>query len=145
MADLRSAVGTIRACRRGCFTHQLWQARSLTAPASTYMFHLLSSFNLPSGTSEAAFRRRLLAFHELLLARDLIVHTGALCQRVHHPIMDTDEEHGQQYSFLMDFRDRSQCDAAVTALYTDGAELADCHQRLWEQVEDAVFSCWETL
>ncbi len=109
------------------------------------MFHLLSSFNLPCTTTEDAFRDRLQAFHELLFARDLILSTGDLCQRVLHPVMDTDENHGQQYSFVMSFRDRKQCDAAVTALYADGAELADCHQRLWGQVEGAVFSCWETL
>ena len=109
------------------------------------MFHMLSSFNLPEAVSEAEFQTALDRFHELLVARDLVVETAPLGRRVRHPVMDTDEDRALAYYFLMSFRDRAQCDEAVKVLYRNEPPLAEVHQAVWARVEDAVFTCWEDI
>ena len=108
------------------------------------MFHMLSSFNLASEVDRQDFARRLGALGDLLVAKDLVVSVGSINRRQRHPVMDTDQR-DHQYSFVMTFRDREQCDVAVAEMYRDTEPLASVHKSVYGIIEDPVFSCWQEI
>lgn len=106
------------------------------------MFHMHTSFDLAARTSIGEFRNALDAFSELMVAKGLVVETGPIAQRCKHPIMDTDDKRDHQYFFVMSFRDREQCDAAVSHIKTAASDSDPVHKAVYANIVEPVFSCW---
>ena len=106
------------------------------------MFHMHTSFDLAAGTSIDEFRDALSAFSEMMVAKGLVVATGPVATRCRHPIMDTDEQRNHQYFFVMSFRDREQCDAAVQYIQNAAADTDPVHKAVYANIVAPVFSCW---
>ena len=57
----------------------------------------------------------------------------------------TDKERDHEYFFMMNFSDRAQCDQAVDYMYQQGTDGDVIHRRVYAQIEDPVFICWEDI
>lgn len=101
-----------------------------------------TSFDLAAGTSIDEFRNALDSFSELMIAKGLVVETGPIAERCKHPIMDTDEQRAHQYFFVMSFRDREQCDAAVSHIQEAGTDSDPVHRAVYANIVEPIFSCW---
>ncbi|MGI9273222.1 MAG: hypothetical protein ACR2QT_15720 [Woeseiaceae bacterium] len=101
-----------------------------------------TSFDLATSTSIDEFQNALDAFTGLMIAKDLIVSTGPVAERCKHPIMDTDEQRGHQFFFVMIFRDREQCDAAVSHIQEAATDSDPVHRAVYANIVDPIFSCW---
>jgi len=106
---------------------------------------MLSSFNLVAGESIADFKQSLAKFTEHMQNLDLAASCSPITQRCRHPVMDTDSERDQQYSFFMSFHDRAQCDRAVAYIEQQPQPADSIHRAVYAHIEDAIFSCWEEL
>lgn len=105
------------------------------------MYHMLSSFDLDENVSIPEFQETLLAFSAHMKKQGLLLTIGPLGRRSSDTPMDTDDERGQQFFFIMSFRDRDQCDAAYD--YVD-TELPS-HNSVITKVKNALFTCWEDV
>lgn len=109
------------------------------------MFTLLTGFDLAEGTTIDAFQRLLDALEVSLREVDLVDSIGSIGRRQRHPVMDTyDGDH--EYFFVMNFRDRQQCDAAVDHIRDRTEPGSERHLDLLSAISPgAVFICWEQL
>ena len=101
-----------------------------------------TSFDLAAGTNIDEFRTALNAFSKLMIAKGLVAETGPIAQRCKHPIMDTDEHRGHQYFFIMSFRDREHCDAAVRHIQEAATDSDPVHKAVYANIVEPIFSCW---
>jgi len=109
------------------------------------MFRMLTTFDLEPGTTIDEFRARLERLTRHLVELDLVESVGPVGRRQRHDVMDTDAERDHEFAFLMNFRDRAQCDRSVEYVYA-GTEPADSiHRAVYQSIRDPVFSCWEDL
>lgn len=106
------------------------------------MLHMHTSFDLAQGTSIEEFGSSLDVFSEMMIAKGLVVETGPIAKRCKHPIMDTDDKRSHQYFFVMSFRDREQCDAAVSHIQEFAADSDPVHRAVYANIVDPLFSCW---
>ena len=106
------------------------------------MFHLHTSFDLAADVAINDYRATLNAFATLMQKKGLIVETGPVMERCLHPIMDTDEERGHQYFFVISFTDREQCDAAVRDIQAAHPESDPVHRAIYQDIIRPIFSCW---
>jgi hypothetical protein len=106
------------------------------------MLYLHSSFDLAEGVSLEEYRSALQAFTAAMQARNLIVDTGPILERCHHPIMDTDTQRGHRYFFVMSFTDREQCDAAVQHIQSADPGSDAAHRAIYQDIISPIFSCW---
>ena len=109
------------------------------------MFHMLSCFNLKPGTTIGAFQRSLTELDEYLRNIDLVLTTGPIGRREHHPVMDTDSERDHEFFMIMTFRDRTQCDHSVEHVKCGEEPGNSLHCAVWQKVKDPVFICWEDV
>ena len=109
------------------------------------MFQMLSCFDLKEGVTIEAFKDSLNQFTELMQEMDLVDSIGMLCQRQKHPIMDTDTERDQQYYFMMNFRNRAQCDLAVEQIKLKKEPGETFHNSIISKISNEVFICWEEV
>ena len=106
------------------------------------MFHMHTTFFLSAETSIDEFRTSLRVFSSFMQDLGLLENTGPVAERCKHPIMDTDAERDHPYFFRMTFRDREQCDAAVTHIQAMQQESHPIHMAVYANVVNPVFSCW---
>ena len=106
------------------------------------MLHLHTSFDLSPDVSLVDYQAVLDRFTADMLARGLIVGTGPIMTRCHHPVMDTDEERGHQYFFVMSFTDREQCDAAVAHIKAGDPDSGPVHRAVYKDIICPIFTCW---
>jgi hypothetical protein len=109
------------------------------------MLHMHTSFDLAQGTSIEDFGTALNIFSEMMVAKGLVVETGPIAKRCKHPIMDTDEQRGHQYFFVMSFRDREQCDDAVRHIQESKSDSDPVHRAVYANIVEPIFSCWLEL
>ena len=109
------------------------------------MFHMLTCFNLESGTSIEEFRRALDELTERMVGLGLLNSTGPIGRRQRHPVMDTDDERDHEYFFTMSFVDREQCDRAVEHMQSQNAPDDALHRATYEKVSNPVFICWQDI
>jgi hypothetical protein len=109
------------------------------------MFTLLTGFELAEGQTIDGFQRLLDALERTLREVDLVDSIGSIGRRVRHPVMDTyDGDH--EYFFVMNFRDRHQCDAAVDHIRSRSEPGSERHLDVLSAISpDAVFICWEQV
>jgi hypothetical protein len=112
------------------------------AGALQAMMYLHTSFDLAEGVSLDAYKSALREFTAVMKSGDLIVDTGPVLERCRHPVMDTDEERGHQYFFVMSFADRAQCDAAVRHIQSADPGGDPAHRALQKDIIRPIFSCW---
>ena len=109
------------------------------------MFRMLTTFDLEPGTTIDEFRARLEQLTRHLVDLDLVDSVGPIGRRQRHDVMDTDAARDHEYAFLMNFRDRAQCDRSVEYIYA-GSEPADSiHRSVYGVIRNPVFSCWVDL
>jgi hypothetical protein len=106
------------------------------------MFHMHTSFDLAAEVNIDDYRITLNQFSSLMKENGLIVATGPVLERCHHPIMDTDEHRGHQYFFVISFTDREQCDAAVRHIQASKADSDSVHRAIYRDIIQPIFSCW---
>jgi hypothetical protein len=106
------------------------------------MLHLHTSFDLDADISIREFSEGLREFSALMQAEGLLESTGQIAERCLHPIMDTDGQRSHQYFFVMSFKDRAQCDAAVSYIQAQHATPDKAHKNVYQHVVDPIFSCW---
>lgn len=106
------------------------------------MLHLHSSFDLAGEVTLEEYRAALAEFSAVMQARGLLVATGPILERCRHPVMDTDEERGHQYFFVMSFADREQCDAAVQHIQSADPGSDPAHRAIYKDIINPIFSCW---
>ena len=106
------------------------------------MFHMHTSFDLAPGIAIDDYRKVLDRFTADMLDKDLIEGTGPIMERCHHPVMDTDEDRGHQYFFVMTFTDRAQCDAAVSHIKAGDTDSDPIHRAVYKDIICPIFSCW---
>ena len=106
------------------------------------MFHMHTSFDLVPDSSISDFRHALDTFSSLMLSKDLLDSTGPGQKRFEHPIMDTDLQHTHSYFFVMSFRDREQCDAAVKHIQKVAVDSDPVHRAVYANIVNPIFSCW---
>ena len=106
------------------------------------MLHMHTSFDLTQGTNIEEFGTALDTFSEMMIAKGLVVTTGPIAKRCKHPIMDTDDTRSHQYFFIMSFRDREQCDAAVSHIQEAATDSDPVHRAVYASIVDPIFSCW---
>ena len=106
------------------------------------MFHMHTSFDLAPGVNIDDYRITLNQFSSLMQENGLIVATGPVLERCHHPIMDTDEHREHQYFFVISFTDREQCDAAVRHIQAAKADSDSVHRAIYRDIIQPIFSCW---
>ena len=109
------------------------------------MFHLHTSFDLSPEVNIDDYRATLNRFSTLMTEGGLIVETGPVMERCRHPIMDTDEDRGHQYFFVISFTDRKQCDAAVRNIQAAHPESDPIHRAIYRDIIHPIFSCWVDL
>mgnify|MGYP001814102605 CR=1 FL=1 len=109
------------------------------------MFRMLTCFNLNPENGIAEFQDVLDQFTARLKERNLLESTGAIGQRQRDTIMDTDDERDHEYFFLMDFRNREQCDRSVDFLYRPSDDIDAPHFLLQSMIIDPVFICWQDI
>jgi hypothetical protein len=106
------------------------------------MFHMHTSFDLSPDINIDDYRASLKQFSALMKENGLIVETGPVMGRCHHPIMDTDEHRGHQYFFVISFTDREQCDAAVQHIQAANPDSDPVHRAIYSDIINPIFSCW---
>ena len=106
------------------------------------MFHMHTSFDLSPNVKIEDYKATLERFSALMQASELLLETGPVMQRCHHPVMDTDEQRSHQYFFVMSFTDRSQCDAAVEHIKAADPASTPVHRAVYEDIINPIFSCW---
>ena len=109
------------------------------------MFRMLTCFNLQPGIGVGQFAVALNALSDHMPAERLLESTGPIGRRQRHPVMDTDKERDHEFFFIMAFADRDQCDRAVQYMYRHGTEGDAIHRRVYAQIDDPVFICWEDI
>lgn len=106
---------------------------------------MLTCFNLADEFSLDDFDASLRRFSNDLIDQALLASTGPVGRRVHHPVMDTDNERDHEYFFVMCFSDRAQCDEAVSRFQAGHPDVEPDHVTLQSMVRDPVFICWEDV
>ena len=106
------------------------------------MMYLHSSFDLAEGTSLAQYQAALAEFTAAMKARNLLVDTGPILERCRHPIMDTDDDRGQRYFFVISFIDLEQCNAAVKHIQAADPATDPVHRAIYGDIISPIFSCW---
>ena len=101
-----------------------------------------TSFDLAGDACISEFRHALDNFSSLMLSKDLLLKTGPVLERCKHPIMDTDVQRTHGYFFVMSFRDREQCDAAVQHIQSADPRSDPVHRAIYQNIVDPIFSCW---
>ncbi len=109
------------------------------------MFHMLSCFDLESSSTIDEFQQSLTRFVAHLRERDAVVSVGAIGRRQKHPIMDTDNERSQEFYFILSFRDRNQCDHAVSLIAPHQEPEESIHIAVTSRMTNGVFICWEDV
>lgn len=104
--------------------------------------YLHSSFDLADNVSLASYQAALDDFTQAMKSMDLIVDTGPVLERCRHPIMDTDEDRGHRYFFVITFTDRKQCDAAIQQIQAADPATNPAHRALHGDIIKPIFSCW---
>lgn len=104
--------------------------------------YLHSSFDLAEGTSLAQYRAALAEFTAVMKSRNLLVDTGPILERCRHPIMDTDDERGHQYFYVITFSDLEQCNAAVKHIRAADPSTDPAHRAIYGNIIGPIFSCW---
>lgn len=107
-------------------------------------YHLLTTCSLKAGVSSEQFEQALAALVEELVGLGLLQGRSAIGRRHRHEIMDTDTEREHDYAFILSFRDRAQCDAAVRHITAASDRTGSTHSDLLGLVRNPIFSCWET-
>ena len=109
------------------------------------MIHMLSRFNLRSGTTIEKAQAEYALFFENLRAADLAESTGKIGQRVANTPMDTDSVDAQEFYVVMTFRDRAQLDRSYAEIQSGrfAGENAAPHNFIKSAIQNAVFTCWE--
>ena len=108
-------------------------------------FRMLTCFNLSPTATIDQFAHALDVFTAQMQRKKLLLNCEPLGQRQRHPIMDTDEERDHEYFFIMTFKNRDQCDAAVRYMMSRPVNRDEYHASLLCYVVDPVFICWEDL
>ena len=106
------------------------------------MLHLHTSFDLTPDTQISDYKAVLERFSTDMQERGLLHSTGPVLERCKHPIMDTDEERGHRYFFVMSFTDREQCDAAVRHIQSADPDSDPAHRAIYKDIICPIFSCW---
>ena len=109
------------------------------------MYHMLTCFNLPPGTTVDEFRQTVDEFTAHMRGIDLVVSAGPIMRRHRHEIMDTDGERDHEFSFVTTFMDRAQCDRAVDYIRPKEESGHSGHTAVYTGVADPVFTCWEDI
>lgn len=109
------------------------------------MLHMLSCFDLKEGTTIDEFKTFKDSFQRHMRELNLLESTGPIGRRNKHPIMDTDEERGQEYFFVMSFLNEDQCNKAVERIYGQKKPDDKGHIALSSTVDNAIFVCWEDI
>lgn len=109
------------------------------------MVHMHSCFNLRHGEKAQVFQERVRQFTQQLREAGLVHSVGAIGRRLHHPILDTDDERDQEFYFVMTFESRAQCDRAVDRILGRDQPMTSMHETVFEAVCDPVFTCWEDI
>ncbi len=107
------------------------------------MIHMLSSFDLKPGEDWDVFLQDYETFLADLREADLIVDAGPLGRRVENTPMDTDIGRNQRFYSVMQFRDRSQLDAAYAHIEARSRPGTTTHLRMHRRLTNSVFLCWE--
>jgi hypothetical protein len=98
------------------------------------MFHMHTSFDLAPEVDIDDYRKVLEQFSAEMQAKDLVVATG--------PVMDTDEDRGHKYFFVMTCTDRQQCDEAVRHIKSADPTSDPVHRAVYKDIIQPIFSCW---
>lgn len=106
------------------------------------MMYLHSSFDLAEGVSLEDYKTALAEFTAAMKSRNLIVDTGPVLERCRHPIMDTDDDRGHRYIFVISFTDLDQCNAAVEHIQAADSACDPAHRALYGNIIGPIFSCW---
>ena len=106
------------------------------------MLHRHTSFDLRPAVDIDDYRKVLAQFAAAMQAKDLVVDTGPVMERCHHPVMDTDEDRGHKYFFVMTFTDRQQCDEAVRHIQSADPTSDPVHRAVYKDIIQPIFSCW---
>lgn len=106
------------------------------------MFYMHTSFDLAPEVNIDDYRILLDRFSELMKKEGLIIDTGPVLERCHHPVMDTDEGRKHQYFFVISFTDREQCDASVRHIQAAHPDSAPIHRAIYVDIISPIFSCW---
>lgn len=109
------------------------------------MFHMLSCFDLEPGTTIGEFQESIVRFTALLQQRKAVESVGKIGRRQKHPIMDTDDERDHEYYLIMTFRDREQCDFAVSLITPHTEPEESVHNAVSAGIVNGLFVCWEDL
>ena len=109
------------------------------------MFHMLTCFNLKPEFVIDDFRKSVTIFIKHMQDIDLVQTAGPIGRRHRDTIMDTDNERNHEFFFTMSFRDREQCDKAVTYLLPHQEPGESVHKEVYTKVKDQIFTCWEDI
>ena len=105
------------------------------------MIHMLSVFNVEEGAED--FARAYAAFVKEVKDAGIVAGAGPLGRRVADTPMDTNAAWGQSLVSRMSFEDRAQLDRAYAFIAEKSEPGASAHARMYAQVRDEVFTCWE--
>ena len=109
------------------------------------MFRMLTCFNLKPDVSIDEFHRAIDDLNTRLIELDLIDSVSPIGKRQKDTIMDTDEERDQEFFFIMNFRDRAQCDRAIVHMYSSDVPTESAHANVQMMISDEIFICWQDL
>lgn len=106
---------------------------------------MLSCFDLKSDVTIDEFKQSINRFSVLMQELGLVESVEPLSRRQRHPVMDTATEHDQEYFFIMNFRDREQCDRAVDQIRCQKEPGETFHNSIISKITNDVFICWENV
>ena len=109
------------------------------------MFHMLSCFDLEPGADIEVFRTDYLEFVAQMKSIDLVESTGPIGIRQNDTPMDTDDERGQEYFVIMNFRDREQVDAAYAHIESHKEPGEVVHISIYSKARNPIFICWQDM
>ena len=109
------------------------------------MFQMLTCFDLKPEISLADFQQSLIEYTAYMHGLDLVDSNGPIGLRQSDTIMDTDDERNHSYFMIMYFRDREQCDNAVTYIEAHKEPGDSIHKELYSKVQNPIFICWQDI
>ena len=107
------------------------------------MIHMLCRFDLQDDVTLPQFQGDYQQFVDRMKARNLIVGSDEVGQRLHGTPMDTDAPDAAEYYVIMRFCDRRQLDEAYDFIARGAAngELG-AHNIVREAMAKSIFTCW---
>ena len=106
------------------------------------MLHMLSAVTLGPAVAPEAFYSAVAELTAYLEQQKLIASTSAIGRRVKHPVMDTDAA-DLHFFFTISFDTQEQLEASVEYMTGQRGTGAHLHEKLWSQLSDYRFTCWE--